>query len=163
MRGIQKDANYTEALLLQPIRRNVRASAADVVLHLGKDATVDVVLGKLDQIFGSILSVESLLERFYVAHQLQTETVATWACRLADLLCQVQGKQKAKSLFSETVPRIRTNTGTRAFNSCAHSLWNKLLLSVRSATFRRHLKTYLLTWPSPCRHRCAQRPVDVTE
>ena len=45
------------------------------------------------------------------------------------------------------IPRIKTNTGSRAFRSCAPSLWNNLLLSVRSATlvetFRRRLKTYL--------------------
>ena len=44
-----------------------------------------------------------------------------------------------------SVPRIKTNTGTRAFSSCARSLWNNLPLSVHSATsvatFRRHLKT----------------------
>ena len=45
------------------------------------------------------------------------------------------------------VPRIKTNTGARAFSSCAPSLWNNLPLSVRSATsvatFRGRLKTYL--------------------
>ena len=40
-----------------------------------------------------------------------------------------------------SVPRIKTNTGTRAFSSCAPSLWNSLPLSVRSATFRRRLET----------------------
>ena len=59
VRGIQTYANYTEALLLQSIRRNARGPAADLVLHLGEDATVDVVLGKLDQIFGSILPAET--------------------------------------------------------------------------------------------------------
>ena len=66
-----------------------------------------------------------------------------------------------------SIPRIRTNTGIRAFSSCAPSLWNNLLLSVRSATsvatFRRCLKTYLFYLAFPRRHRCAQRPVDVTE
>ena len=33
-----------------------------------------------------------------------------------------------------SVPRIRTNTGARAFSSCAPSLWNNLPLSVCSAT-----------------------------
>ena len=42
-----------------------------------------------------------------------------------------------------SVPRIRTNTVTRAFSSCDPSLWNNLPLSVHSATFRRRLKTYL--------------------
>ena len=45
------------------------------------------------------------------------------------------------------VPRIKTNTGARAFSSCAPSFWNNLPLSVRSATsvatFRRRLKRYL--------------------
>ena len=50
--------------------------------------------------------------------------------------------------------RIKTNTGARAFSSCAPSLWNNLPLSVHSATsvatFRRRLKTYLfdLAFPS---------------
>ena len=46
-----------------------------------------------------------------------------------------------------SIPRIKTNTGARAFNSCAPSLWNNLPLSVCSATsvatFRRRLKIYL--------------------
>ena len=68
-----------------------------------------------------------------------------------------------------SIPRIKTNTGARAFSSCVPSLWNNLPLSVRSATsvatFRRRLKTYLfdLTSPPPRRHRCALLPVDVTE
>ena len=50
-----------------------------------------------------------------------------------------------------SIPRIKTNTGARAFSSCAPSLWNNLPLSVRSATFRRRLKTYLfdLAYPPP--------------
>ena len=46
-----------------------------------------------------------------------------------------------------SIPRIKTNTGARAFRSCAPSLWNNLPLFVRSATsvatFRRRVKTYL--------------------
>jgi hypothetical protein len=45
------------------------------------------------------------------------------------------------------VPRVRTNMGKRAFSSCGPVLWNKLPLSLRSATsavtFRKHLKTHL--------------------
>ena len=52
-----------------------------------------------------------------------------------------------------SVPRFRTNTGTRAFSSCAPSLWNNLPLAVHSATlvatFRRRLKTYLFDLASP--------------
>ena len=52
-----------------------------------------------------------------------------------------------------SIPRIETITGARAFSSCAPSLWNNLLLSVRSvtsvATFRRRLETYLFDLTPP--------------
>ena len=52
-----------------------------------------------------------------------------------------------------SISRIKTNTGARAFSSCAPSLWNNLPLSVRSATsvasFRRRLKTYLFDLAFP--------------
>ena len=52
-----------------------------------------------------------------------------------------------------SIPRIKTNTGTRAFSSCDPSLWNNRPLSVRSATsvatFRRRLKTYLFDLAFP--------------
>ena len=52
-----------------------------------------------------------------------------------------------------SIPRIKTNTGARAFSSCAPSPWNNLPLSVCSATsvatFRRRLKTYLFDLASP--------------
>ena len=52
-----------------------------------------------------------------------------------------------------SIPRIKTNTGARAFSSCAPSLWNNLPLSVRSATsvatFRRRLKTSLFDLAFP--------------
>ena len=52
-----------------------------------------------------------------------------------------------------SVPGIKTNTGARAFRSCAPSLWNNLPLSVHSAisaaTFRRCLKTYLFDLAFP--------------
>ena len=48
---------------------------------------------------------------------------------------------------SLSVPRVKTNTGARAFYSCAPSLWNNLPLSVHSAssvaTFKKYLKTHL--------------------
>ena len=68
---------------------------------------------------------------------------------------------------SLSVPRVKTNTGTRAFHSCALSLWDNLSLSVRSAisvaTFKKHLKTHLFDLAFPHRYRHSPWPVDVTE
>ena len=54
---------------------------------------------------------------------------------------------------SLSVPRVKTNTGARAFHSCAPSLLNNMPLSVRSATsiftFQKYLKTYLFELAFP--------------
>ena len=54
---------------------------------------------------------------------------------------------------SLSVPRVKTNTGARAFHSCAPSLWNNLPLSVHSAssvaTFEKYLKTHLFNLVFP--------------
>ena len=54
---------------------------------------------------------------------------------------------------SLSVPRVKTNTGARAFHSCAPSLWNNLPLSVCSAisvaTFKKYLKIHLFDLAFP--------------
>ena len=54
---------------------------------------------------------------------------------------------------SLSVPRVRTNTGARAFHSCAPSLWNNLPLSVHLAisvaTFKKYVKTHLFDLAFP--------------
>ena len=68
---------------------------------------------------------------------------------------------------STSVPRVKTNTGARAFHPCAPSLWNNLPLSVHSAisvaTYKKHLKTHLFDLAFVYRYRHAPWPVDVTE
>ena len=66
-----------------------------------------------------------------------------------------------------SVPRIRNNTGARACSSCTllfgttfHYLSDQPRRLPPSEDVSKHT---FLTWPSPHRHRCAQRPVDVTE
>ena len=46
---------------------------------------------------------------------------------------------------SLSVPRVKNNTGSRAFQSCAPPLWNNLLLSICSAISVASLKKFLKT------------------
>ena len=71
VRGLQRDAVYSDAIILQAIRRSLRGKAADVILHLGEDVQITQILGKLDQIFGNVLPSENILEKFYIARQSQ--------------------------------------------------------------------------------------------
>ena len=55
--------------------------------------------------------------------------------------------------ISLSFPRVKTNTGARAFHSCAPSLWNNLPPSVHSAIsvamIKKHLKTHLFDLAFP--------------
>ena len=54
---------------------------------------------------------------------------------------------------SSSFSRVKTNTGARAFHSCAPFLWNNLPLSVHSAisvaTIKKHLKTHVFDLAFP--------------
>ena len=60
---------------------------------------------------------------------------------------------RSNNYNSLSVSRVKTNTGVRAFHSCAPSRWKNLLLSVRSAisvpTFKKHLKAHLFDFAPP--------------
>ena len=72
--------------------------------------------------------------------------------------------QRSNRGITLSVPRIRTNTGARAFSSCASLLFGTTFhyLSVQPPSEDISKHTFSI-WPFPCRHQCAQRPVDVTE
>ena len=92
VKGMQRDGTYSEGSVLQTIRRSLKGKAGEVLLHLGDDVTVKEVLAKLELVFGNVLPAEAILERFYMARQEEGENVATWACRIEDLVTQLKGK-----------------------------------------------------------------------
>jgi len=83
-----------EATIQQCIRRSIRGTAAAAVHNLGELSSVADIVDKLDQIFGNVLPPENILETFYSARQLKTETVASWACRLEGIMAQIRKKER---------------------------------------------------------------------
>ena len=67
--------------------------------------------------------------------------------------------RRSSTGISLSVPRVKNNIGSGAFQSCALSLWNNLPLSVHSAI----LKTHLFDWASPLWHRHTWQPIDAME
>jgi hypothetical protein len=92
---ISHDQVYSTHQISQCVRRSLRGTAADVLLHLGTDITVPAVIDKFDNIFGDVLPPEVLLEQFYTARQKAGELVATWACRLEDILAKLKARSPA--------------------------------------------------------------------
>ena len=47
---------------------------------------INSILKKLDGIYGLVEHTEDLMEKLYAAKQRDGESVASWSCRLEDLL-----------------------------------------------------------------------------
>jgi hypothetical protein len=75
---IKSNVFKAEQILLG-VRRAVKGSAGDVIRRLGSDVTLDQVLEKLDNTYGSIESRESIMRKFYSTQQQLGESVASFA------------------------------------------------------------------------------------
>ena len=79
--GVHKTEQVTSAA-----KKSLRGDAAKVVRRLGVHANIEVILKKLDGIYGTLEDTEDLLGKFYSTQQYPDESVASWGCRLEDLL-----------------------------------------------------------------------------
>ena len=83
-----KNTGLQENLLLQAIRRSLRGTPADVLTWMGETATVQEILCKLEGLYGTVMSGEALIQKFYSERMLPDESVTNWGCRLEELLSQ---------------------------------------------------------------------------
>ena len=90
---LQLDRSLSENNVLNAIRRSLRSPAADVITHLDQNATLQTLLGKLESVYGTVLSGQALLQKFYSETQSIGEDVALWACRLEDLGFKAEEKK----------------------------------------------------------------------
>lgn len=72
--------------LAQAIRRSLRGEASNLARRLGIGATIPQILEKIESVYGEVDTKEHLLAKFYSAKQEENEDVATWSCRLEDIL-----------------------------------------------------------------------------
>lgn len=76
------------SLVLQAIRQSLRKTPADVLTWMGEGASVMSILEKLEGLYGNVLTGEALIKQFYTEAQRPDETVASWGCRLEQILTQ---------------------------------------------------------------------------
>ena len=93
---------YQEALIMNSVRCSLRGRAADVLLAMGSNVSVEQVLAKFHVRFGDVRPSHRTLEQFITARQLPNESVSAWGCQLEDLLSQVNdpnGAVAARSML----------------------------------------------------------------
>ena len=74
--------NYTESKMKEAIVVALTGMAADIVRMMGRAVTVPEILEKLRSIYGTVGSLETMLEEFYSLEQDSNEEVAKFASRV---------------------------------------------------------------------------------
>ena len=89
---LMQDGSYKESQLGQAIRKSLRSQAKRVVMPLGASASVSEIMKKLESVFGSVATRESIMREFYTATQQQEESVTAWGLRLEEILQRAMEK-----------------------------------------------------------------------
>ena len=85
-----KEKIYPDAHILQAIRRSLKGEARESLLSAGETASSEDVLKKLNGIYGTVASNESILQQFYLEKQREDENVAQYSIRLENMLQQIK-------------------------------------------------------------------------
>ena len=80
------DKTYNEDLLLQGVRKSLRGEAAKLSMHLGEKASVERIIEKLEGVYGIVETGSTLLQRFYNSKQEPDETIASYSCRIEEIV-----------------------------------------------------------------------------
>ena len=104
---------YSEESILQAIRNSLRGDASKVVVRLGDKVTVEQVLQRMNNLYGSVFIGQDILAEFYSAHQLKDESVVAWSCRLEDLMQQAIVSGKMNVTDKEEALRAKMWSGLR--------------------------------------------------
>lgn len=110
---LKRAQRYSEEAILQAMRLSLRGDASKVAVRLGTEITIDQVLERMNNLYGSISVGEDILAAFYSAHQEKNETVVSWACRLEDLMQQAIIAQKLKIEDRDEALRTKLWSGLR--------------------------------------------------
>ena len=79
---LQNDKHLDQGILGLIVRRSLRGEAGQIVLHMGADATVETIVGKLEGLYGTVESGAVLLQQLYDSKQGREETISNFCARL---------------------------------------------------------------------------------
>ena len=86
VKSLLTEQMYPTEAIYQAARKSLRGEAARVAMRLGPSGHISSLLDKLENIFGTVELTENLLAQFYSTVQGDNEDVASWGCRLEDIL-----------------------------------------------------------------------------
>ena len=119
-----EEDNYSADTVKQAVRKSLKGEPAKIAVRLGPSASVEELIDKLQGIYGTVELGESLLAQFYSATQKPGECVATWGCRIEDLLEKARNRGQIKAEVMPEMLRTRFWTGlTQAYKNVSGHLF----------------------------------------
>lgn len=107
------ERTYSESQILQAARKSLRGEAGGINLRMRTEGTIHDLLAKLEAVYGTVELGETLLSQFYSAQQREDETVATWGCRVEDLLDKARRRGQVSADAMDEMLRTKFWTGLR--------------------------------------------------
>ena len=86
VKSLMKEGNYKLEAIHQAVRRSLRGEASRIAMRLGSEASLEVLLQKLESVYGTIEFGEDILAQFYSATQMEDEDVVAWGFKLENIL-----------------------------------------------------------------------------
>ncbi len=87
-----ESGGYSDIAMVLAMKKSLKGLAAQVLLYMDPHATAIAHVRKLDSVFGNVLPIETLQERFWSARQNSGESVAAWSCRLQHLALLISSR-----------------------------------------------------------------------
>jgi hypothetical protein len=133
-----REGIYTKLDVEIAAKKSLRGGASDVVRRMGIHADLDSVMYKLSCIYGVVEDSDSILKQFYGATQRPGESVASWGCRLEDLLDRANKQEPIRDrsvndmLLNRFWSGLRTRLKEAARSKTEHIHdYERLLVEVR--------------------------------
>ena len=108
-----QQGSYPHDQVSRAIRRSLRGEAGRITMRLGPTASISEILSKLDSVYSNVDLKETLLADFYSARQKDNEDIATWSCRLEDLLNRAVQKGLVKTSETNDMLKAMLWTGLK--------------------------------------------------
>ena len=82
--------HYLESVVRESIVCSLKGAAADIARYIGPTTSIAHILQKLTVIFGTVVSLDILMQDFYKVTQSNHKKVPSYATRLEGTLNQIQ-------------------------------------------------------------------------
>lgn len=107
-------SQLSENALLQLVRSSLKGQAREILIPLGEDATIDNILGKLEDFYGNVCTPENIMQNFYADHQKEGETIVTYGSRLEQCISKAVRLGHIDSSAKDAMLRSKFWSGLRS-------------------------------------------------